>query len=942
MVKHTTTKDKSKTNKDSTQEHTYKKTHVNKPRNESRFNYKKTINNPTLKKYLFNEKLLILILILIPIIISTHYRMAPSDLAVTEQWAWDSYESQLRAQVSQQISAQYPNLPQAQKDQFINQQLQELLAQQKDAIEPQIKQTADYFKSRMQDENGNTYLLAIDPYLWLTQAENYVENGHPGDTKTAEGVPDLARRNGREPDVTRFNLHPWLGAQIYKVVSVFNSNFTLQRSMFILPVIIIALSIIPAFFLGRKIGGNLSGFLAGLLVALNTSLLGRTPAGFSDTDAYIILFPLLIVWTFIEALDAKNTIVKYSWLAGASFATILFSFTWGVWWHIVGIVLAVAFVHFIQTIIRERQIFKTIDLKKILKTKSVQTIGVVIAFLVAILLLNQLFLLAYKLPITAQSNFLYPLKQIFIDPLNALAIKSVASTDVWPNVLTTVAELNSGSWNQIISSLGGKLFFIFGIIGVLLTFFKTNEKGFFEIRYIALLAIWFIGLASASLISARFIALLAAPFAIAFGSGFGILFSQGSKYVTKNFQIHHLIPKILIIVVLVFLLSNSFVKAGQVAQSEVPSMTDEWYNSLVEIDNDTDNGLITSWWDFGHWFVNIAQQRVTFDGGGQGKRIYWVGKSLMTSDVQENKDILRMLNCGQEEGYKRIFESQPDSYTATNIITTITYQSREQAAETLLNSGIPLDKIDYILEKTHCSNEELYDQYYIVSEDMIGKAGVWAHFGGWNFTRAKIYNIAKRTDFEQGVEEIKALGIEQSQAEKLYFDAISLTDSRSVDTWISPWPSYVTPAPRSCTVINSTLNCVIRQGLGTQQGQQIILDTVTLDVNKPNKANVIISVVSNNQIVGSETIKPRITSLDNGEQIVSITNNDATTFPYEVLFVETNGQYQVIIADPALAKSVFTMLYYFDGKYMDGYTKISDRTTFTGQDILVYKVDLDN
>ncbi len=924
--------------KHTTKEHAKKNT----PKQKSSFNFKKTFQNPTLKKYVFNEKILILLLILIPILISTHYRMAPSELEVTEQWAWDSYENQLRSQVAQQISSQYPNLPQAQRDQFINQQLSELLEQQHEDLEPQIMQTADYFKSRMQDDQGNTYLLAIDPYLWLTQAENYVENGHPGDVKTAEGIADLSRRNGQEINPTRFNIHPWLGAQIYKVVSVFNSNFTVQRSMFLLPVIIIALSIIPAFFLGRKIGGNLAGFLAGLLVALNTSLLGRTPAGFSDTDAYIIFFPLLIIWMFIESLDAKTTPSTYAWLIGTSFATVLFAFTWGVWWHIGGIVLAVAFVHFIQVAIRERKILAKLDMKKITKTKSFQTVILVVVFLFAIAVFNQLFLSGSTPTSAGQASFMYPLKQIFVSPLSALTIKSVASSDVWPNVLTTVAELNSGSWNQIINSLGGKTFFLFGILGVLLTFFRAQEKGRFEVRYIALLAIWFIGLASASLVSARFISLVAAPFAIAFGSGFGILFTEGSTYAKKHLQLHHLIPKILIIIVLVFLLSNSFVKAGQVAASEVPSMTDEWHNSLTAIRDDTEDGLITSWWDFGHWFVNIAQQRVTFDGGGQGKRIYWVGKSLMTSDVEENKAILRMLNCGQEAGYKRLIESQPDSYMATNIMTTITYQGREEAAETLLSSGIPFENIDYILEKTHCSNEELLDQYYIVSEDMIGKSGVWAHFGGWNFDRAKIYNIAKNKDIEEGIQEIISLGYSEQEAEKFYFEAISLSTSRAVDTWISPWPSYITPTPRGCVQSENTLSCSVRQGIGSQQGQQLILDTISLDMANPNKAEVVISVVSNNQIVGSETVKPLITSFDDGEQITSVTNEQNTNFPYEVLFVENEGTYRVIVADPALAKSVFTMLYHFDGKYMDGYTQLSDRTTFTGQDILVYKVDLNN
>lgn len=905
----------------------------------NKFNFKKSIKNFN-PKFLFNEKILILILILIPIIISTHYRMAPSELDITEQWAWDTYKNQMKGQVSQQILLQYPNLPQAQRDQFINEQLNEIISQQHDQIEPQIKQTAEYFKSRMQDEKGNTYLLAIDPYLWLTQAENYVENGHGGDVKTEEGVSDLSRRNGVETNPTRFNVHSWLGAKIYKVVSFFDSNFTVQRSMFLLPVIIIALSIIPAFFLGRKIGGNLAGFVAGLIIALNTSLLGRTPAGFSDTDAYIILFPLFIIWTFIEALDAKKEINKYLLIGISGLTTVLFGFTWGVWWHIVGVILALAFVHFVKSAIIEWNTIKELKFKKIKNTKSFQTAIMVIGFLVSILIFNQAMLFITQSAASPQSGLFYPLEEIFIRPLGALGAKAVASTDVWPNVLTTVAELNSGSWAQNINSIGGKTFFIFGILGILLSMFRKNIEGEFEVRYAALLAIWFVGISLASIMSARFTALLAAPFAIAFGSAFGILFEKGSEFIQKHVQIPKLIPQILIVILLAFMLSNSFVQANQVAQHEVPSMTDEWHNSLTAIKDNSTDAIITSWWDFGHWFVNIAERKVTFDGGGQGKRIYWVGKSLMTSDVEENKDILRMLNCGQEEGYNRIKEFEKDSYQATEIITTITYQNKNEARETLLNAEIPMNKIDYILEKTHCSEEDLLDQYYIVSTDMVGKSGVWAHFGGWNFTKAKIYTIAKNNEFEAASDQIQELGFDQDKAEEFYFDAISLKTSRQVDTWMSPWPSYITQTPRSCVQTENNIVCNIQQGLGNQGNQQIVLDKIEIDITKPEEGKVIISVVQNGQIVGSETVRPSVISLDNGTEMNSYALKEQTTFPYEVVLVKKGENYQVLIADPALAKSVFSMLYYFDGKYMEGYEKISDRTTFTGQKIVVYKVNL--
>ena len=95
-------------------------------------------------------------------------------------------------------------------------------------------------------------------------------------------------------------------------------------------------------------------------------------------------------------------------------------------------------------------------------------------------------------------------------------------------------------------------------------------------------------------------------------------------------------------------------------------MNDAWYESLIGIKNDCEDGIITSWWDFGHWFVAVAERRVTFDGGNQGERIHWVGKSLITKNETTAIGLLRMLNCGQEEA-PHILEKYLDDDTVKAI-----------------------------------------------------------------------------------------------------------------------------------------------------------------------------------------------------------------------------------------------------------------------------------
>ena len=463
-----------------------------------------------------------------------------------------------------------------------------------------------------------------------------------------------------------------------------------------------------------------------------------------------------------------------------------------------------------------------------------------------------------------------------------------------------------------------------------------------DVKYIALVGLWFIGLTLAGIMSMRFIALLAAPFAIAFACFFGIIWKKlPNLFPSQENTI--IAMKIVLVLVVALLFIAPLSQAHKVAKSEVPSMNDAWYDSLITIKNDTENGIITSWWDFGHWFVNIAEQHVTFDGGDQGKRIYWVGKSLMTPDEEQNLDILRMLNCGQNKGYERILEYTEDNYQSSELINTIIYEEKEDAKTTLENAGLTAEESDSVLEKTHCANEDLLDQYYIVSEDMVGKAGVWAHFGGWDFDRAYIYNIAVNNDEETALALImEKTGLNEETAIQNYYDANALDGSRAVDSWISTWPNYVTPKAKNCVEENNSIVCSVKQTLGNQNGVRGVLDSVVIPKNNlGNTKLVITNYNSAGALVGSQEITPQKVTIGdaNGYETVEIPNAD---FPYEVTIAKGDGWIKSIIAHDLLSDSAFSKLFFFEGVGMNNYEMLSDKTSFTGDRIIVYKVGLEN
>src|SRR3989338_9936500 len=108
--------------------------------------------------------------------------------------------------------------------------------------------------------------------------------------------------------------------------------------------------------------------------------------------------------------------------------------------------------------------------------------------------------------------------------------------------------------------------------------------------------------------------------------------------------------------------SNVIQQSENIVRNDVPLINDAWYKALTRInENSQEDAIITSWWDFGHHFKVIADRAVTFDGTTQSTpQAHWVGRLLSTSSEKEAIGILRMLNCGAEQGTQRINEEIHD------------------------------------------------------------------------------------------------------------------------------------------------------------------------------------------------------------------------------------------------------------------------------------------
>lgn len=843
----------------------------------------------------FVSKHKVALLILIPFLLAFVLRMYPAYLPITDDWATDSVQNSIRSQIRGSVSAQYPNLPNQNRDALVEREYNKVWRESKDQIEGQIRDTSEYFKSRMKDDNGNTYLLAIDPYFWTLHARNIVENGHPGDS-IKDGRPyddHMIAPLGRP--VPADMGHAYLEAIVYKFVRFFNRDAELMGVAFYFPVILASLAVIPAYLLARKIAGDFAGFIAGLIVAVHPAFLGRTAGGFADTDAYNVLLPLCMILFLFIAIEATSAKKRYGFAGLAGLLVGLYAWTWGGWWFILDFALVTLGAYLLYLLV--------VNWKRgnLLKNAAIKNLVFVIIVLIAS---SGIFVSLFVSP------SVFP--TFVTAPVVFTTIKDVATTTVWPNVFTTVAEQNEIPLRGIINNIGGNLMFTLALIGIVLTFWKKDDKGKADPKYAVLMVIWFIGTVYASTKGVRWILLLVPAYGIALGSFFGILKNKTSTWLSKGINVQQWMSSAVIIIIVAILLMNP-IKAGfTIAKREVPSMNDGWHQALTEIKlNSSEDAIITSWWDFGHWFKNIADRPVTFDGTSQGTPMaHWVGKSLLTGDEDVSIGILRMLDCGSNNAFEELDKVIQKPYKSVEILNEVIVQDKRGALATLNGYGLDNNQAAKVLVNTHCDPPEAF---YIASDDMIGKSGVWSHFGIWDFRRSTIFNQVRSMGLDEGIGYlVDEFNYTESDAESLYYEVTSLGVGRDANDWIAPWPSYASGVT-DCSGEGDLLKC--------GNGLEVDINTYA-------------AYVSGN---GG---RAKITSLGvlKDDKINKVEYEDSQIGVSGLLIPKTDG-FRSMLMSPQLVDSIFTRLFFLEGHGLRHFKPFTFQQSFTGGRIFVYKID---
>jgi dolichyl-phosphooligosaccharide-protein glycotransferase len=770
------------------------------------------------KKYIIIPSLIFIILLF-----GIYFRVYPVHLPVVDSWAQSTIVNLYKMEIEKDIKYNFPNLDSNIVKQKVNEKFNDYYLEHKKQIDTEINIVAKNYRGRMRDVTGHTYLLAIDPYHYFRMTRNYIERGYAGEY-LSNNVSMTRYQLAPSETELKANFHVVFQSFIYKTVRFFNKSITLNKLssvIFYTPIIVICLSLIAMFFLLKKCTGIIGAFFGSLLLALNGGVLVRTIGGFSDTDPYNILFPILILLCLVIAYNKK-----YLWtffMSGILGVIVgLYSWAWNGWWYMFDFIIIALICYMICIIIRNPKTFY----KNIYFQKSL--IILVTFFVVAFIVVSSFHYVGYffRMPVSV---------------LSFTQIKDAVKPTLWPNVYTTVAELSGGTLPLIIEKVGGKtggaLFFIFSLLGIASLTWKRKQfkkmdysimissgvmlflivilgkygvlNIYFIIAMIILLmgfnigvllyqkrkidvniliciflTIWFIASLYASIKGIRFTLLLVPPFVI----GIGLIINKMINILYKSLSKLFSVNQKFVIGILIFILCVIFILPIQVAHnismSQIPSMNDAWFDSLTEIKyNSSQNAIISSWWDFGHWFISVGNRGATSDGAHQNTpQAHWLGKLLLSNNETVSIGILRMLNCDGNNAYNKLYNKTNDTILSIDILNSILGSNYNDSYDTLAKLNYNKRDVKYILESTHCIPPE---SFLITSEDMVAKAGVWAHFGNWDFKKAEIWNLVKLSNKDNAINTIKNnLNYTNIESMKLYY-MLNDYNERQGNSWIS-------------------------------------------------------------------------------------------------------------------------------------------------------------
>ena len=294
----------------------------------------------------------------------------------------------------------------------------------------------------------------------------------------------------------------------------------------------------------------------------------------------------------------------------------------------------------------------------------------------------------------------------FTEGAGELGKFTIKGMSLWPNLFIEVGELKKSSLPELMSDTGGMLFIAGAIAGLAAALRKISLKTILVMAFCAVTVVL-------TLKAERFAIFTLAPLSLFFGLGTAWGLAALGRMKHGNIYAG---------AALCVLLASSWINAQQSIRTVLtPIYNSVWDEAMRTIKNQTpSDSIVNTWWPPGHFIKAMAHRRVPFDGASisAGAVGYWMANALLSTDENEARGIIRMLNLSRNQAVEFLTEHGIKTSQAVALVRQMAALPKPQAKAML--KQMPNPEAETLLTLTHGSNPHSYVLVYneIVDENL--------------------------------------------------------------------------------------------------------------------------------------------------------------------------------------------------------------------------------
>src|SRR5579883_1369047 len=218
-------------------------------------------------------------------------RLIPLYLPAADAYAWGAVRAAARAEVLRNDPSAAALDPTS-----LDAAVAEWSARHADALAPVKRQAEqrflDAYTFRGEDGRRHVYLGDEDGYYWLQLARTLLARGSVCDRIEGGACIDALTNApvGQAIEYVR-SPHVYAIAALERLIGWLRPGFPLSSAGVLVPMLLSALMMIPAFLIAQSVSNRFGGLMAVLLLSLNSVILARTGDG--DDDIWTVALPIL-------------------------------------------------------------------------------------------------------------------------------------------------------------------------------------------------------------------------------------------------------------------------------------------------------------------------------------------------------------------------------------------------------------------------------------------------------------------------------------------------------------------------------------------------------------------------------------------------------------------------------------------------------------------------